>query len=100
MKKFLQRLEELQVARSKSNDIGLNFDALPGVYDLTYDGLGGVLYLAKSTGYNGYTGNLTELDFQKYKKDIKALFEDFDEIFSKINTRYGLKPTRADKEKA
>lgn len=100
MKEFLQRFDELQVVRGKSNDIGLNFEALPGEYDLTYDGLGGILYLARSTGYTGYTGKLTELDFQKYKKDIKALFEDFDEIFSKINTRYGLIPSKSDREKA
>lgn len=100
MKGFLARISEVQTKNRKSSGLEVSFDSLPGLFDMDYDGLGGVVYLSRSNGYQGYQGSLSELDFQKYKKDIATLFSDFDDIFSKINKKYGLAPISKVKEKA
>ena len=41
-------------------------------------------------GFSLYEGKLTDKDFKKYKKEIVALFKDFDDIYGELNGRYNL----------
>ena len=41
--------------------------------------------------YCTYDGDLQDKNFEKYKKEISALFQDFDDIFAEVNKKYGLK---------
>lgn len=41
-------------------------------------------------GYLTFDGNLTDKDFKRYKKEIVALFKDFDDIYGEFNTKHNL----------
>lgn len=75
----------------KANLTTYTLNNFPLKLELMYANGGAITTFDITNSFKSYGGNLDEKKFDKYKKEITALYKDFDDIYSEINKKYGLR---------
>lgn len=87
-----RKLQEIKTRHDKQYDVTkFSLENVPMQIDLAYSAGGVVTTFDATSSFKTYDGKLSDEQFKKYKKEITALYKDFDDIYSEINAKYKLR---------
>lgn len=87
-----KKINEIKTRYDKQYDVTqFTLNNVPMRIDLSYSAGGVVSTFDATAAFKTYDGKLKPEEFKKYKKEITALYKDFDDIYSEINAKYKLR---------